>query len=125
MNYWPRPVRPARHRSLQRPGSRLTKLHEDRESERAYTSIVEVLASEAESHTMLAEVRESQNRWAEAIDQWRDVVRLRALEPAGLFRLAAAQIHEKQWDAAAEDVKQPARRPGQRGSINGVPDSAA
>ena len=87
-------------------GGRLTKLHEDRESERAYTSIVEVLASEAESHTMLAEVRESQNRWAEAIEQWQDVVRLRALEPNGLLRLAAAEIHEKQWDAAAETVRQ-------------------
>lgn len=85
---------------------RLTKLHEDRETERAYTSIVEVLASEAESHTMLAEVRESQNRWAEALDQWQDVIRLRALEPTGLLRLAAAQIHEKQWDAAAETVRQ-------------------
>ncbi len=87
-------------------GVRLTKLHEDRETERAYTSIVEVLASEAESHTMLAEVRESQNRWAEALDQWQDVIRLRALEPTGLLRLAAAQIHEKQWDAAAETVRQ-------------------
>jgi Mg-chelatase subunit ChlD len=87
-------------------GERLAKLHEGRESERAYTSIIEVLASEADSHAMLAEVRESQNRWADAIDQWRYVIKLRALEPTGLLRLAAAQIHEKQWDAAAETVRQ-------------------
>jgi tetratricopeptide (TPR) repeat protein len=87
-------------------GERLAKLHEAGESERAYTSIVEVLASEAESHTMLAEVRESQNRWAEAIDQWRQVIRLRTLEPTGLLRLAAAQIHESQWDEGTETVKQ-------------------
>jgi tetratricopeptide (TPR) repeat protein len=87
-------------------GRRLAELHEDREAERAFTSIVEVLVSEAESHTMLAEIRESQNRWAEAIDQWRHVARLRALEPTGLLRLAAAQVHEKQWTAAEETVGQ-------------------
>jgi tetratricopeptide (TPR) repeat protein len=87
-------------------GRRLLELHEDRESERAYTSIVEVLASESESHAMLAEIRESQNRWSEAIDQWRQVARIRALEPTGLLKLAAAHIHEKQWDAAAETIRQ-------------------
>ncbi len=87
-------------------GRRLAELHEDREAERAYTSIVEVLVSEAESHTMLAEIRESQNRWAEAIDQWRHVARLRALEPTGLLRLAAAEVHERQWAAAEETVGQ-------------------
>ena len=87
-------------------GRRLAELHEDREAERAYTSIVEVLVSESESHAMLAEIRESQNRWAEAIEEWRHVARLRAFEPTGLLRLAAAQMHEKQWDAAAETVRQ-------------------
>jgi tetratricopeptide (TPR) repeat protein len=87
-------------------GWRLADLHEDRESERAYTSIVEVLASESESHAMLAEIRESQNRWGDAIDEWRQVARLRSLEPTGLLRLAAAQVHEKQWDVAAETVRQ-------------------
>jgi hypothetical protein len=85
-------------------GRRLAELHEDRESERGYTSIVEVLSSEAGSHTLLAEIREGQKRWSEAIDQWRQVARLQALEPTGLLRLAAAQLHEKQWDAARETV---------------------
>ncbi len=87
-------------------GRRLADLHDKRESERAYTSIVEVLASESESHALLAEIRESQNRWNEAIEQWRQVARLRSLEPSGLLRLAAAQIHEKQWNTAAETVRQ-------------------
>ena len=87
-------------------GRRMAELHEDREAERAYTSIVEVLVSESESHAMLAEIRESQNRWSDAIGEWRQVARLRTLEPTGLLRLAAAQIHEKQWDAAAETVHQ-------------------
>ncbi len=86
-------------------GRRLTELKQGKEAERAYTSIVEMQALESESHTMLAEVREQQGRWPEAIEHWRRVADLRALEPTGLIRLAAAQIHEKQWDAAAETVK--------------------
>ena len=85
MNFWQNPVHRATFALYKDLGRRLTKLHEDHESERAYTSIVEVLASDGESHTMLAEIRESQNRWSEAIDQWQDVVRLRALEPTGLL----------------------------------------
>lgn len=87
-------------------GRRLADLHEEREAERAYASIVEMLAAEAESHAMLAEIRESQNRWSDAISQWRQVVRLQALEPTGLLRLAAAQVHDKQWAAAMETVRQ-------------------
>jgi predicted Zn-dependent protease len=87
-------------------GRRFAELKDDHQAERAYTSIVEVLVFESESHTMLAEVREGQNRWAEAIDQWRQVAKLRAPEPNGLLRLAAAQVHEKQWAAAEETVHQ-------------------
>jgi predicted Zn-dependent protease len=82
-------------------GTRFTELKEPGEAERAYTSIVEMLPNESESHTMLAEVRERQNRWPEAIAQWERVVTIRALEPTGLLKLAAAQIHEKSWDKAA------------------------
>ena len=32
--------------------------------------------------------------------------RLRSLEPTGLVKLAAAQLHEKQFEAASETVKQ-------------------
>ena len=87
-------------------GRRLAELHDEREAERAYTSIVEVLASEAESHTMLAEVRESQGRWDDAIKQSARCRPASALEPTGLLRQAAAEIHEKQWTAAAETVRQ-------------------
>lgn len=86
-------------------GQRLTELKQEKEAERAYTSIVEMQALESESHTMLAEVREQQGLWPLAIEHWRRVADLRALEPTGLIRLAMAQIHEKQWDAAAETVK--------------------
>jgi tetratricopeptide (TPR) repeat protein len=75
------------------------------EAERAYTSIVEVLPAESESHALLAEVREKQNRWSDAIFHWEQVARLRALEPTGLLKLAAAQIHEKQWDQASQTLK--------------------
>ncbi len=55
------------------------------EAERAATSIVEAGPTEAENHQALAELRQSQNRWNEAIDQWCEVAELRRLEPTGLM----------------------------------------
>ncbi len=72
------------------------------EAERAVTSIVEVQPLEAESHQLLAEIRERQDRWDDAIVQWRHVARIRALEPEGLISLAEALIHERRWAEAAE-----------------------
>jgi hypothetical protein len=85
-------------------GQRLEKRDRKDESERAYTSIVEVLPNEAESHALLAEVRQAQGRWAEAAAHWEQVARLRALEPTGLLKLTAAQVHLQQWDKAAETL---------------------
>jgi tetratricopeptide (TPR) repeat protein len=86
-------------------GKRYTVLERPRDAERAYTSIVEAQASESESHTLLAGIREKQNRWTEAIEQWEQVARLRSLEPAGLLGLARALVHEKQWDAARDTLR--------------------
>ena len=79
-------------------GKRFDKLGRPEEAERAYTSIVEVLPSESESHTLLAEIRQRQNRWDEAIVQWEQVARIRSLEPTGLLKLAEAQIHQQRWE---------------------------
>ena len=87
-------------------GKRYDSLGKSKETERAYTSIVEVLPNESESHAMLAEIRQNQNRWPEAADQWQQVAKLRSLEPTGLLKLAAAQIHLKQWNAADETLRQ-------------------
>ena len=54
---------------------------------------------------MLAEVREKQNRWPEAISHWERVAQIRSLEPTGLVKLAAAQIHEKDWEKAAGSLR--------------------
>jgi Flp pilus assembly protein TadD len=86
-------------------GKRYTATDQTKEAERAYTSIVEVLPTESESHALLAEIREKQNRWAEAIAHWQQVARLRALEPTGLLKLAAARIHEQQWDEASKALR--------------------
>jgi tetratricopeptide (TPR) repeat protein len=86
-------------------GKRLAVLGRPGEVERAYTSIVEVLPNESEGHTMLAEIRQEQGRWADAIVHWEQVARIRALEPTGLLKLAGAQIHERQWDQAVQTVK--------------------
>jgi Flp pilus assembly protein TadD len=86
-------------------GQRLTALEQPAEAERAYTSIVEVLPSESESHTLLAEVRQEQDRWDEAVVQWEQVARIRALEPTGLLKLAAAEIHQRRWAEAAATLQ--------------------
>jgi Flp pilus assembly protein TadD len=86
-------------------GRRLADLQQPVEAERAYTSIVEMLPNESESHALLAEVRERQDRWQDAIGHWERVAKIRVLEPTGLLKLAAAQIHEKAWDQAAATVR--------------------
>src|SRR5262249_10264837 len=92
-----------RYRDL---GNRYKTLERSKETERAYTSMVEVLPSESESHALLAEVREGQNRWADAMTHWKRVAQIRSLEPTGLLRLAQAQIHERQYDDAKETLRQ-------------------
>jgi tetratricopeptide (TPR) repeat protein len=75
------------------------------EAERAATSIIEASPNEAENHAAMAELRQTQNRWAEAIPHWEQVAELRKLEPNGLLKLAEAQLHEKQWDSAKATIK--------------------
>ncbi|CAN5451802.1 hypothetical protein BH11PLA2_BH11PLA2_27500 [soil metagenome] len=86
-------------------GNRYAAANQPVEAERAYTSIVEMLARESESHTKLAEIREKQNRWPDAILHWERVVAIRSLEPTGLLSLAKAQIHEKDWMRATETLQ--------------------
>ncbi|MFZ4394433.1 MAG: VIT domain-containing protein [Kiritimatiellia bacterium] len=85
-------------------GDRMQKLSRLTDAERAYTSIVEMQPNESESHSMLAELRQAQNRWPEAIEQWQQVARIRALEPTGLLKLAEAQIHEQRWNDARQTI---------------------
>jgi len=86
-------------------GRRYDELKDGKQAERAYTSIVEMLPNESEGHAALAEVRQKQNRWDDAILHWQQVARIRALEPTGLLKLAEAQVHQKQWDAAADTLR--------------------
>jgi len=86
-------------------GKRFTDMQRTADAERAYTSIVEMLPNESESHTMLAEIREKQNRWQDAIAHWERVAKIRTLEPTGLLKLAAAQIHERNWESASKTLK--------------------
>ncbi|HTN75178.1 MAG TPA: hypothetical protein VL096_08025, partial [Pirellulaceae bacterium] len=78
---------------------------DEAEAERAATSIIEADANEAENHAAMAELRQKQERWGEAIPHWQRVAELRRLEPTGLLKLAAAQLHEKQWDAARQSIQ--------------------
>ncbi len=90
---------------FQELGNRFVAAGKPDDAERAYTSMVEAAPTEAESHALLAEVRQKQDRWLDAIFQWEQVARLRALEPTGLLKLADAQIHLKQWDQAQETLR--------------------
>ncbi|MCU0880169.1 MAG: hypothetical protein MUF06_20545, partial [Pirellulaceae bacterium] len=85
---------------------RLDKLEQPVEAERARTTLVEVMPHETEGHSRLAEIRQAQDRWTDATVHWRHVARLRSLEPTGLLRLAAAQLHLKDHAAAAQTLKE-------------------
>lgn len=75
-------------------------------AERAATSIVESAPNEAEHHAALAELRQTQDRWNEAIPHWEQVAELRKLEPTGLIQLAKALVHVKQFGRAKEILAQ-------------------
>jgi tetratricopeptide (TPR) repeat protein len=86
-------------------GRRFETLGRTDDAERARTGMVEALPNESEGHAMLAEIRQGQNRWAEAISEWRRVAAIRSLEPTGLLSQAKAQVHEKQWAEALACAK--------------------
>jgi predicted Zn-dependent protease len=85
---------------------RLEKLEQPAEAERARTTLVEVMPQETEGHSRLAEIRQKQDRWTDAAVHWQHVARLRSLEPTGLLRLAAAELHLKDQRSAAATIRQ-------------------
>jgi tetratricopeptide (TPR) repeat protein len=85
-------------------GDLWTKLERTDDAERAYTNLVEVSPNESEFQASLAEVRQNQNRWEDALPHWRHVIRIRTNEPAGYFGLARALIRLRHWDEAREIV---------------------
>ena len=80
-------------------------------AERAYTSMVEVTRGETEGQARLARLRQSQDRWAEALPHWQQVDDVRSLEPEGLIGLAEAQLHLKQFDAARATLQKLRAKP--------------
>jgi len=74
-------------------------------AERAVTTIVEAAPNEAEHHQALAEIRESNDRWTDAIKHWQRVAEIRSLEPTGWLRLAQAQLHEGQHAEARQTLR--------------------
>ncbi|MGI8978782.1 MAG: VIT domain-containing protein [Pirellulaceae bacterium] len=87
---------------------RFTSLKDPIQAERAATSLVEVGPHESEGHEKLADYRQKQDRWDDAISHWQEVARLRKLEPTGLLGLAPALLHQKrlpEFDAAMKQLE--------------------
>ena len=53
----------------------------------------------------MAEIRQAQDRWAEAAGHWAEVAKIRELEPTGLQRLAAAEIKLGKTKAAVATLE--------------------
>jgi DNA-binding SARP family transcriptional activator len=56
--------------------------------------------NESDGHARLAEEREKQERFADAVVQWQQVIRIRTQEPPGWLRLARALIRASRPDEA-------------------------
>ncbi len=101
-------------------GRRLTDLEQWERAERAHTTLVELSPNESEGHRMLAQIRQGQDRWQDAVGHWRHVVRVRSEEPDGHLGLAKVLIQAKQADEARAvlegvlSASWPARYPGTR-----------
>ncbi len=87
-------------------GDRLTRLERSAEAERAYSALVEATPNESEGHTALAEVREEQKNFRSGNRHWREVTRIRSLEPTGYYRLAKGLITVGEYDEAREVIEQ-------------------
>jgi tetratricopeptide (TPR) repeat protein len=74
------------------------------QAERAATSLVEASPLEADNQQALAQLRETQSRWTEAVTHWERASELWTLEPQGLIGLTAAQVHAGDPDAAQQTL---------------------
>jgi len=106
-------------------GRRLSAAGDAGGAERAWTSLAEAKPNEADGHRRLAQHREEEQRYDDAIVQWRQVVRIRTDEPVGWLSLAKAQLKagrtekaratlkhvlSRKWDARFGDVHDKARK---------------
>ncbi len=53
----------------------------------------------------MAELRQKQNRWNDAIPHWEEAANLRRLEPTNLIKLIEAELHAKRRDAARQSIR--------------------
>ncbi|MEM1450653.1 MAG: VIT domain-containing protein [Planctomycetota bacterium] len=67
---------------------------------RALTQFVEAMPHESQSHRAVALALESRDRWAEAEERWRNVIRIRTHEPEGYTGVARSYIRRGMADEA-------------------------
>ncbi|MCY2963434.1 MAG: hypothetical protein NT069_07235 [Planctomycetota bacterium] len=86
-------------------GSRYDRLGDAAAAERARTSVLDLLPNDAEGHQNLAQIREGQNRFQDALTEWREVLRLRPMDPNGLFGVIRNQISANDREGAKESLQ--------------------
>ncbi len=79
---------------------RYYKARDDNQAERALTTLAEMAPNQPDGHRRLAEFRGKEERWKEAVVQWRQVVRTDRLNPTGWIALAKALLEIEQTDDA-------------------------
>ncbi len=87
---------------LEKLGQMYTKLGQPQSAERAFTSILERRPGESKSHSSLATIRQTQNRWKEAKVLWKESIRLHSENPDGYLNLAKTLIQLADKEEAEE-----------------------
>ena len=73
------------------------RLDDEAESDRAITSLVEAVPPKPTTIEALAEFRQNQDRWHEAVDEWMQVAQLHPAQPTGLIGLCMRSAFED-WE---------------------------
>ena len=80
---------------------------------------MEVLPNEAASHRRLAQYRTEKGQHAAAIEQWKQVIRVRTDEPDGWLQLATSQLAAGEKADAKETIRKILTKTWNDGGVHG------
>jgi predicted Zn-dependent protease len=84
---------------------RYEKQSDDLNAERARTTTVELRPNEPNPHVQLAEIREKQERWTEAIIHWERAAAMGTEDPHPILRIGRIYVETEQWDEFIETME--------------------